>query len=92
MSDAGDFTFYDCAYEELLQALGPINDDASVPWSMFNDDVQLGFFGTYDQHLLNILYDPRIQPGMSRDEVQAALPEVLKSVRAWVAEVNKPPK
>src|SRR5262249_27545674 len=29
--DASDFTFYDCAYEELLQALGPINDDSSVP-------------------------------------------------------------
>ncbi len=92
VADAGDFIFYDCAYEELLQALGPINDDASVPWSMFNDDVHLGFFGIYDQYLLNILYDPRIRPGMTRDEVQAALPEVLTSVRAWVAEVNKLPK
>jgi hypothetical protein len=35
--DAGEFMFYDCAYEELLQALGPINDDSSVPWTMFND-------------------------------------------------------
>jgi Protein of unknown function (DUF2927) len=42
--DAGDFTFYDCAYEELLQALGVINDDRSIPWTMFNDDVQMGFF------------------------------------------------
>ncbi len=41
--DAGEFTFYDCAYEELLQALGVINDDSSVPWTMFNDDVQMGF-------------------------------------------------
>ena len=54
--DAGEFTFLDCAYEELLQALGPINDDASVSWTMFNDDVQMGFFDTYDQYLLNILY------------------------------------
>src|SRR6185295_8628163 len=44
VADVGDFVFYDCVYEELLQALGPINDDASVPWSMFNDDVQMGFF------------------------------------------------
>jgi hypothetical protein len=29
--DAGEFAFYDCAYEELLQALGAINDDRSVP-------------------------------------------------------------
>jgi hypothetical protein len=89
VGDAGDFVFYDCAYEEVLQALGPINDDRSVPWTMFNDDVQMGFFDIYDQYLLNILYDPRIRPGMTRDEVQAVLPEVLPQVRAWVDENNK---
>jgi hypothetical protein len=41
---ADEFTFYDCAYEELLQGPGPINDDSSVPWTMFNDDIQMGFF------------------------------------------------
>ena len=82
--DAGEFTFYDCAYEELLQALGAINDDPSVPWTMFNDDVQMGFFDVYDQYLLNILYDPRIRAGMSKEEVGAILPEVLSTARAWV--------
>jgi hypothetical protein len=86
--DAGDFIFYDCVYEELLQALGPINDDSSVPWTMFNDEVQKGFFDVYDQYLLNILYHPRIRPGMTREEVRALLPEVLPSVRAFVAKVN----
>ena len=86
--DAGDFVFFDCVYEELLQALGPINDDSSVPWTMFNDDVQMGFFGIYDQHLLNILYDPRVRPGMTQDEVRAVLPQVLPSARAFVARVN----
>lgn len=88
--DAGDFAFLDCAYEELLQALGVINDDASVPWTMFNDDVQMGFFDVYDQYLLNILYDPRIIPGMTRDEVDAALPDILASARQWVREINPP--
>jgi hypothetical protein len=88
--DAGDFVFYDCVYEELLQALGPINDDPSVPWSMFNDNVQMGFFGLYDQHLLNILYDPRIRPGMTREEVRELLPQVLPSAREFVARVNAP--
>jgi len=82
--DAGEFTFYDCAYEELLQALGTINDDPSVPWTMFNDDVQMGFFDVYDQYLLNILYDPRIRPGMTKEEVDGVLPEVLATARAWV--------
>jgi hypothetical protein len=92
VADAGELIFYDCVYEELLQALGPINDDASVPWSMFNDDVQMGYFGLYDQYLLNILYDPRVLPGMTRREVQAVLPEVLPEVRAWVAEINRLPR
>jgi hypothetical protein len=86
--DAGEFTFYDCAYEELLQALGAINDDRSVPWTMFNDDVQMGFFDVYDQYLLNILYDPRIRAGMTRAEVDGLLTEVLPTVRAWVGSAN----
>ena len=85
--DAGTFVFSDCLYEELLQALGPSND-TDVPWTMFNDDVQMGFFGVYDQYLLNILYDPKIRPGMTVAEVQALLPEVLPRVRAWVAKIN----
>jgi hypothetical protein len=88
--DAGEFIFYDCAYEELLQALGAINDDRSVPWTMFNDDVQMGFFDVYDQHLLNILYDPRVRPGMTKKEVNERLPEVLPTVRAWVTDANRP--
>jgi hypothetical protein len=88
VTDAGDFIFYDCVYEEILQSLGPINDDSSVPWTMFNDDVQMGFFDIYDQYLLNILYDPRIRPGMSADEVRRLLPQILPDVRAWVTKVN----
>lgn len=86
--DAGEFLLYDCAYEEILQALGPIQDDPEVPWTMFNDDNKLGFFGVYDQYLLNILYHPRIRPGMTRREVRALLPKIMPEVRAFVAEVN----
>jgi hypothetical protein len=86
--DAGEFVFYDCVYEELLQALGPINDDSTVPWTMFNDEVHKGFFDVYDQYLLNILYDPRIRPGMAADEVRSLLPAVLPTARAWVARNN----
>jgi len=87
-ADASDFVFYDCAYEELLQAMGPINDDPSVPWTMFNDDVRMGFFDVYDQYLLNILYDPRIRPGMTKEEVGRLMPEVLPTVREWIANTN----
>ena len=90
--DSGDFTFLDCAYEELLQSLGPINDTSSVPWTMFNDNVSMGFFDVYDQYILNLLYDPRIKAGMTVQEVRAVLPEVMADVRAWVAKVNNLPE
>jgi hypothetical protein len=86
--DAGDFVFYDCAYEETLQSLGPINDDQSVPWTMFNDDVQMGFFDVYDQYLLNLLYHARMRPGMTREEARAVIDEIMPEVRAFVARTN----
>lgn len=86
--DAGDFIFADCAYEEILQALGPINDAGSVPWTTFNDDVSTGRFVIYDQLLLNILYDPRIRPGMTAQQVTAVLPAILPDVRTWVSQKN----
>ncbi len=87
-ADAGDFVFFDCIYEELLQALGPINDTDAVPWTMFNDDVRMGFFDVFDQYILNILYDPRIRPGMAADEVRTLLPQVLLDVKAFVTKTN----
>ena len=88
--DNGDFVFFDCAYEELLQSLGPINDTSSVPWTMFNDNVSMGYFDVYDQYLLNLLYDPRIKPGMTVQEVRAALPDVLADVRDMGAQGQQP--
>jgi len=89
--DNGDFVFLDCAYEELLQSLGPINDTSTVPWTMFNDSVSMGFFDVYDQYILNLLYDPRIKAGMTFTEVKAVLPEVLTDVRAFVKKTNNLP-
>ena len=86
--DAGNFIFYDCMYEELLQALGPINDDDELMWSMFNDEVQMGFFDIYDQYILNLLYDPRIRAGMSKEQVKELLPQILPDARAWITKVN----
>jgi hypothetical protein len=90
--DAGNFIFLDCAYEELLQALGPINDTDAVPWTTFNDKVSMSHFGVYDQYLLNILYHPRVRHGMTADEVKALLPAILPDVRAWVAKRNARPR
>jgi len=90
--DNGDFVFFDCGYEELLQSLGPINDTSSVPWTMFNDNVSMGFFDVYDQYILNLLYDPRIKAGMTVQDVKEVLPDVLVDVRSWVRRVNNLPE
>lgn len=90
--DNGDFVFFDCGYEELLQSLGPINDTSSVPWTMFNDNVSMGYFDVYDQYILNLLYDPRIKAGMTVQEVKDVLPAVLADVRVWVRKVNNLPE
>jgi DUF2927 family protein len=90
--DKGDFVFLDCAYEELLQSLGPINDTATVPWTMFNDSVSMGYFDVYDQYLLNLLYHPSIKAGMTVQEVKDVLPAVLADVRIWVKQVNDLPE
>ena len=89
--DDGDFVFLDCAYEEILQSLGPINDTDTVAWTMFNDEVSMGFFDIYDQYILNILYDPRIKAGMTVQEARDVLPAILPDVRAWVAKINNLP-
>ena len=86
--DNGDFVFFDCGYEELLQSLGPINDTSTVPWTMFNDNVSMGFFDIYDQYILNLLYHPRVKAGMTVQDVKEVLPAVLVDVRTWVRKVN----
>jgi hypothetical protein len=55
---------------------------------MFNDNVQMGFFDVYDQYLLNLLYHPRMRPGMNRDEARAVVDEIMPDVRAFVAKTN----
>lgn len=92
VADRSDFIFSDCAYEELLQSLGPINDTDKIPWTMFNDKVAMGFFDVYDQYILNILYHPKVRPGMTRQQLRALLPEIMPEVRAFVAKVNDLPR
>jgi hypothetical protein len=50
-----------------------------------------GLLRHLDQYILNILYDPRINAGMTVQEAKAVLPQVMIDVRAWVAKVNDLP-
>jgi hypothetical protein len=82
--DLDDTQFASCVSEETLQVLGPVNDDGNLPYSTFNDSNDLGGFPLFDQMILNMLYDRRVRPGMTEQQVRAILPAVLRDVRPRV--------
>lgn len=75
--DRGEKEFRDCAYHELLHAFGLSNHDQSNPWTTLNQNRTVGYLTVYDRALLTILYDRRIEPGMSRKRTRARLPEII---------------
>ncbi|MDN3718295.1 DUF2927 domain-containing protein [Roseibium salinum] len=81
VSDEGEFLFKRCLVEEVLQGLGPMNDDESLTHSVFNDSSRHSRFTVFDQLILNMLYDPRIKPGMSIEQVKPILPLVVRDAR-----------
>lgn len=81
VSDEGEPLFRRCLVEEILQGLGPLNDDADAPQSVFNDTSRLTTFGPYDRLILNMLYDARLQPGMSMAAAKPLLPKVLADTK-----------
>ncbi|MFN3172452.1 MAG: DUF2927 domain-containing protein [Hyphomicrobiales bacterium] len=84
VSDEGDFLFNRCLVEEVLQGLGPLNDDPTLTASVFNDHSRHTRFMLHDRYVLNMLYHPRVLPGMSRDEVSQVLRSVLADVHSWL--------
>ena len=72
-----DYLFDRCLVEEVLQGLGPMNDNDGLVESVFNDTSRHSTFNQFDAALLNMLYHPAIRPGMTGVEVQAALPGVM---------------
>jgi hypothetical protein len=74
--------FLDCVVEELSQVMGLPNDSDKVFPSIFNDSSIDSFLTGLDYVLLRLAYHPALQPGMTADEVRAALPTALKALRA----------
>lgn len=84
VSDEGDFLFRRCLVEEVLQGLGPMNDDASLAHSVFNDHSRHSRFTTFDRYILNMLYDPSIRPGMTPKDVEPLLPSIIRRLRPYI--------
>lgn len=81
VSDEGEFLFKRCLIEEVLQGLGPLNDDPTLHRSVFNDTSKHSTFTRFDVYLLNMLYNQRIKPGMGLGDVRQILPDVVRDVR-----------
>jgi Protein of unknown function (DUF2927) len=75
--DKGNDVFLDCAYHEPLHAFGLSNHDQRNPWTTLNQNRMVGYFSVYDRALLTLLYDPRITPGMSREQARTVLRAVI---------------
>jgi hypothetical protein len=75
--DKGDGVFLDCAYHELLHAFGLSSHDQRNPWTTLNQKRMVGYLSVYDRALLTLLYDPRIQPGMTARQARARLPRLI---------------
>ena len=78
--DKGDDVFLDCGYHELLHAFGLSNHDQHNPWTTLNQRRMVGYLTVYDHALLTILYDRRIEPGMTARQARAIVPTVIKNL------------
>lgn len=68
-TEAADFV-EDCVYEELVQAMGLVNDADDTPWFTF-DNLPGSKPRDYDERLLRALYDPSVRTGSTVEEVVA---------------------
>lgn len=59
-----------CIHEEIAQGLGLANDSPDARPSIFNDDDEFALLTSHDERLLQMLYDPRLTPGLSPDEAR----------------------
>ena len=84
VSDQGEKLFRRCMIEEILQGLGPLNEDRSLRYSVFNDASRQTSFTRHDRIIMNMLYDKRLKNGTSQNKAQALLPALYKTARKRV--------
>ena len=67
-----------CIHEELAQGLGLSNDSPAARPSVFNDDEEFALLTRMDKELLSILYDSRLEPGMTSDEAMPIVRQIAR--------------
>ena len=81
VTDEGNDLFSRCMTEEILQGLGPLNDDPTLRHSMFNDTSTHTSFRRFDRLIMNVLYDDALRPGMSQRRVKSLLAGITRRVQ-----------
>ncbi|WP_062229436.1 DUF2927 domain-containing protein [Aureimonas frigidaquae] len=84
VSDAGESLFDRCLIEEVLQGLGPLDDNPDAPQSVFNDRSRISVLTRYDRIMLTMLYDPRLKAGTSLASARPLLPVLARDARRAV--------
>lgn len=69
-----------CVHEEVAQGLGLPNDSPAARPSIFNDDEEFAFLTRHDELLLQMLYDPRLQPGLRPDEARPTIRRIAEEL------------
>jgi len=69
-----------CIHEELAQGLGLPNDSRHARPSIFNDNEEFGLLTRHDELLLEMLYDPRLRPGMTAMEARPILEQMARDL------------
>lgn len=104
-ADASPQEKRDCLHEEIAQALGPLNDLYRLPDSVFNDDNIHTVLTGFDMLILKAAYSSQLHSGMTREQVETAIPEILSRLnprgdavpvqpmsetpRAWISAIQK---
>lgn len=65
-----------CIHEELAQGMGLANDTPAARPSIFDDDDEFALLTRHDELLLRMLYDPRLQVGMSADQARPTVQKI----------------
>lgn len=70
-----------CIEEEMGQTFGPGADFDEARPSIFNDDAEFALMTRHDEDLLRILYDPRLEAGMTAEEAMPVVHRIVGEMR-----------
>ena len=86
-SDNLEWLNRDCIIEELTHILGLAQDTCIIRPSTFCGRDDLDYLPWYDALMVGVLYDPRLKPGMARDD---ALPLVRHVIGELIPRFRPP--